>query len=340
MPAPRFRVILAIWTAVGVFTIAQESALRATAHQSLPVAAITGTLFSVWLWAAYTPLIWWLAIRWPVERAARAALLVHLAAAGGLTVLEAALGALVLPHGLGFVRRLLAMAVVNLFSYAGVVALATVRRFQLRSAAQEARAAALEADLQKARLSALEAQLRPHFLFNSLNTISSLVRAREDQAAIRAVAALGDVLRGALRQTAPEVALGVELGLAERYLDLERARFGESLVFSVEADEAARSAQVPSLLLQPLVENALEHGRSKDGAAHVQIHAARNGDQLRIEVRDRGCGPAGGAPEHIGLSNTRARLEQLYGSRGRLRLLSREGGGAVAVVELPLRGAA
>src|SRR5262249_27058842 len=92
----------------------------------------------------------------------------------------------------------------------------------------------LESDLRQARLQALEAQLRPHLLFNALNPVSSLIRTREDQAAIRAVAALGDVLRGALRQTEPEVALRDELGLAERYLDLERARFGDALRFSVE----------------------------------------------------------------------------------------------------------
>ena len=153
----------------------------------------------------------------------------------------------------------------------------------------------------RARHGHSEAQLRPHFLFNALNTISSLVRAGEDQGAIRAVAALGDVLRGSLRQTAPEVALREELGLAERYLDLERARFGDALSFTVEAEPETASAQVPSLLLQPLVENALKHGRERDGRARVQIRARRDGTDLRIEVQDSGSGPADGAREGIGL---------------------------------------
>src|SRR5204863_488092 len=90
----------------------------------------------------------------------------------------------------------------------------------------------------------------------------------------------------------PEVALRDELGLAERYLDLERARFGDTLSFSVEAEPDTAAAQVPSLLLQPLVENALKHGRGADGRAHVRIRAQRQGPDLRIEVRDRGSGPA------------------------------------------------
>src|SRR5260370_5105237 len=209
-------------------------------------------------------------------------------------------------------------------------------RFQAQSAEQAARATRLESDLRQARLRALEAQLRPHFLFNALNTISSLVRGGQDDAAVRAVAALGDVLRGSLRQTAPEVALRDELNLAQRYLDLERARFGEAVSFTVEADAAASAALVPSLVLQPLVENALKHGRGQDGRARIEIRARSEGELLRLEVQDCGVGPTPGAPEGIGLSNTRARLEQLYGGSGRLDLLPAPGGGALAGVGLPL----
>jgi len=133
------------------------------------------------------------------------------------------------------------------------------------------------------------------------------------------------------------VALRDELGLAERYLDLERARFGDALRFSVEAEPGTTAAQVPSLLLQPLVENALKHGRAPDGSADVRIRAQRDGSDLRIEVQDSGSGPANGAHDGIGLSNTRARLQHLYGERGRLKLVAAQGGGALAVVHLPLR---
>src|SRR5205814_2010537 len=130
---------------------------------------------------------------------------------------EAALNVAIVMPALGMpprkmLRNASDLLLIDLLCYAAIVAIEHGRRYYLRSLR-------LESDLRQARLHALEAQLRPHFLFNALNTISSLIRAREDQAAIRSVAALGDVLRGALRQTEPEVALRDELGLAERYLD-------------------------------------------------------------------------------------------------------------------------
>jgi len=263
--------------------------------------------------------------------------LLHVAVLLAMLVVDAVFNARVLVPVLRLPERPIVKSASDLLfidalCYVVVVAIEHGRRYY-------GRAIRLESDLRQARLQALEAQLRPHFLFNALNTVSSLIRAREDQAAIRAVAALGDVLRGALRQTEPEVALRDELGLAERYLDLERARFGDALRFSVEAEPDTATAQVPSLLLQPLVENALKHGREPDGSAHVRIRAQRAGADLRIEVQDSGSGPASGAHDGIGLSNTRARLQHLYGDRGRLELLSAHGGGALAVVQLPLREA-
>jgi two-component system LytT family sensor kinase len=235
-------------------------------------------------------------------------------------------------YRLTFGARLLRLAPLDLICYATLAALELARRSRLQ-------AKQLEGDLFETRLEALEAQLRPHFLFNALNTVASLVRADRPQPAIRALAALGDVLRGSLRKTGTEVPLGDELGLAERYLDLERARFGDGIRYRVRTAPGTAEARVPPLLLQPLVENALAHGRGSDGNVEVEIEVARSGKGLRIEVRDSGSGPLPGSTDGIGLSNTRARLQQLYGADGRFQLLSRQGGGAVAVVELPLREA-
>ena len=335
---PGFFAAFAVWTAIALFSVMQSMLARASAHQpSLPFTSVVVIAGNCWLWALYTPLIWRLSERFSLESRRRRAVLLHVAVLLAMLVVDAVFNARVLVPVLRLPERPIVKSASDLLfidalCYVVVVAIEHGRRYY-------GRAIRLESDLRQARLQALEAQLRPHFLFNALNTVSSLIRAREDQAAIRAVAALGDVLRGALRQTEPEVALRDELGLAERYLDLERARFGDALRFSVEAEPDTATAQVPSLLLQPLVENALKHGREPDGSAHVRIRAQRAGADLRIEVQDSGSGPASGAHDGIGLSNTRARLQHLYGDRGRLELLSAHGGGALAVVQLPLREA-
>lgn len=338
------RWILAAWAAAGAFSIASTALQRSLNGQPLKPLSIGIWVLSLLIWALITPLMWRISNRVRLEDGIARFVLVHALAVLGFTMAESLLDVLLLlrlfeqPQR-SYARMNLDMLSVNTFSYAAVVAAEHIRRYQVRSAAEAARATQLESDLQRARLQALEGQLRPHFLFNALNTIASLVRGKEQAAAVAAVAALGDVLRGSLKQTTPEVALSEELGLASRYLDLERARFGDALSFSVEADPGAAFAQVPSLLLQPLVENALKHGRGNDGKAVVRIRARCAGGELRIEVFDGGSGPAAGARDGIGLSNTRARLRHLYGERARLQLLPAEGGGAVAVVELPLREA-
>ena len=340
---PRLVYCLAAWTAIALFFIVRNSLYRAADHQSLFVlSTATANLMSCWLWAFLTPPIWILSNRFRFERPRDAA--VHAAAVFATMWIDAIFEFWISRPLTGrspmpLWRIALDYSWVDALFYFFIVFLERVQRFRAQSAEQSARAARLESDLRQARLRALEAQLRPHFLFNALNTISSLVRGGEDDAAVRAVAALGDVLRGSLRQTAPEVALRDELTLARRYLDLERARFGDAVSFTFDADASAYGALVPSLVLQPLVENALKHGRGLDGRARIEIRARSSGERLRLEVQDGGKGPAPGAPEGIGLSNTRARLEQLYGEGGRLDLKAAPGGGALAVVEVPLREA-
>ena len=344
---PRLRWIFAAWFVVGALSTSQSALQRSL--NGAPVLRsnfLVMWLISLALWALLTPLMWRLSNKVRLEDGYRRFIAVHLIAASIFTMGEAALDSFYLLEYLGMMprpwgRMVLDMSLINIVSYGAVIAAEHIHRYQKRSAKEAARAAQLESDLRQARIEVLEAQLRPHFLFNALNTIASLVRARQDQAAVAAVAALGDVLRASLRATAPEVTLKEELALAERYLDLERARFGDAVKFSVEADAGTSTAQVPSLLLQPLVENALKHGRGHDGGADVSIRAQKSGDELRIEVSDHGSGPVEGASDGIGLSNTRARLKQLYGERGRLHLRKAgNGGGAVAEVVLPLREAA
>ncbi|HEX4383713.1 MAG TPA: histidine kinase [Myxococcales bacterium] len=331
---PAFWLVLLAWTGIAVFVFAQQVALTLSWHvEGSQLPFLYYHLSSCWLWSLYTPLIFAIARRYPFNRKGRDTA-VHLGMVLVLIAVETAVMTVVLPLvgmiKMGVFERALSVLPVDLFCYFCVVAIALALRFNLR-------ARQLEGDLFESRLEALEAQLRPHFLFNALNTVASLVRAGESQGAIRAIAALGDVLRGSLRRTGTEVALGDELGLAERYLDLERARFGEGIRYRVNTAPGTAKARVPPLLLQPLVENALAHGRGRDGNVDVEIEVARCESGLRIEVRDGGSGPTPGSRDGIGLSNTRARLRHLYGADGRFQLLSRQGGGAVAVVELPLR---
>lgn len=223
--------------------------------------------------------------------------------------------------------------------FAAVLAAGLARRYLLQREAQQARAAAIEVQLAEARLHALQMQLNPHFLFNTLNTIAALVES--DPAATRTVVArLSELLRRTLDVAQqPEVRLADELAFIRSYLEIMRHRFGDRLTTSFAIEDGLDDARVPAFVLQPLVENAIEHGIGRiRGVGALELRVARCGDQLRITVRDNG--PGIGDPtarDGIGLSNTAARLAQLYPGRSALRLADDGGRGAVAVVELPYR---
>lgn len=228
--------------------------------------------------------------------------------------------------------------------YLAVFAAALARDYFLRYQARleeatllQAQAARLEAQLADARLTALRSQLNPHFLFNTLNAISSLVE-RDPRGVRKMIARLGELLRHTLEETeSQEIALDRELELLRRYLDIMEVRFQGKLEASVTADEAVKGALVPNLILQPLVENALKHGVSAtDGSGRVEVSAVRSGDQVVLTVRDYGPGPGGAENDAgVGLSNTIARLDQLYKSKQRFSLRPAPDGGTIAEIRLP-----
>jgi signal transduction histidine kinase len=214
---------------------------------------------------------------------------------------------------------------------------------------REAQAARLAAQVAEARLSALRMQLHPHFLFNSLNAITVLVRDQDTVNAARMLDLLSDVLRQVLRaDQAHETSLGAELDFLERYLAIEQVRFSDRLKVRFDVDEDLRDAAVPAFVLQPLVENALRHGiaRRVDGGT-VEVSARREGDALVLSVTDDGPGAAdadaAGQPPSgngLGLANTRERLTTLYGERASLELRTRMDdrvAGTIATVRLPYR---
>ncbi|MBL8958867.1 MAG: histidine kinase, partial [Gemmatimonadetes bacterium] len=194
--------------------------------------------------------------------------------------------------------------------------------------------------LARAELQQLKSQLHPHFLFNTLNAISSCVRT-DPEVATQTITRLSTLLRHALqRATAQEVSLDEELAVLEAYLGIEQLRFDDRLQVAWRVDPAARRAMVPHLVLQPLVENAIRHGitpRASRGT--VEVAAERVDATLRLTVTDDGvgCDPAALSHHGVGLTNTRHRLQQLYGARHAMRVMTSPGCGMVIAIELPYR---
>jgi signal transduction histidine kinase len=229
---------------------------------------------------------------------------------------------------------------VEFLIYWAVVGIVHALAFHDEARAGELAQARLEQGLAEARLEALRAQLEPHFLFNTLNAISTLALKRDHDGVIRTVGRLGELLRATLdSRRAHEIPLAEELALLEPYLDIQKTRFGDRVALELDAAPDTLDALVPTLLLQPLVENALQHGIEKGtGRGRVAIVARRAGGTLEIAVSDDGPGFAA-APRHagIGLANTERRLRALHGDDAVLERGEAAGGGACVRVMLPLR---
>lgn len=213
------------------------------------------------------------------------------------------------------------------------------RDAQLHAALLEAQRTRLELGLSEARLQALRLELNPHFFFNALNSVSGLVRRGESDAAVRMLARLGELLSATLdHDRPPQIPLREELDLLDRYLDIERVRFGDRLSVTVRVEPGASGALVPTFLLQPLVENSIRHGIARrSGTAWIEVTARVDGRTLHVDVSDSGEGVRLGAREGIGLSNTRARLTELYGESASVSLENRAAGGGLARIALPFR---
>jgi len=202
-----------------------------------------------------------------------------------------------------------------------------------------------ESEAREARLSALRYQLNPHFLFNSLNAASTLVLQGQAGAATRMLAQIGELLRTTLDNDASaEIPLSQELAFVERYLAIEQTRLGARLRVSTTISQETLDAAVPSMLLQPLVENAIRHGVAPliEGGA-IAIASVSRGDRLLMTIRNSGLRTKGHSLENgvtskgIGLANTAERLKTLYGDDQRFSIRSREEGGCEVTIEIPFR---
>ncbi len=236
------------------------------------------------------------------------------------------------------------MASIVFWTIIGVAIAATAAAFKYRADIKNRhlRIAELERLLGDARLDALRTQLHPHFLFNALNAISAHVE-RDPHTARWMLERLGSLLRMSLEHAREqEISLERELTFIACYIDLQKVRFDNRIALTTNVDADVMSARVPSLILQPLVENAVRHGiASGSSAGHIEILARRgDADTLRLTVKDDGPGlPADWDAEHgfgVGLSNTRERLERLYGKNQRFEITGPAGGGVEVTLTLPL----
>ncbi len=199
-----------------------------------------------------------------------------------------------------------------------------------------ARQSELKAALARSQLAALKLQLQPHFLFNTLNTVSALVT-RDPSTARQIVIRLSNLLRYSLREDGDESTLDDELAFLHEYLDIQKARFRDKLCVVFEIDDDVRSLRVPRMVLQPILENAMQHGQPVEGRSVIHVGAHRAGERLLLTVADNGTGfsvsqrPTPG----IGLRNTRERLEHLYRDQSRFQAITVDGKGTRIEIEIP-----
>ncbi|MGI9175353.1 MAG: sensor histidine kinase [Rhodothermales bacterium] len=364
-------IIVAFWSTLAGLDVAQSAFdPRGGGQGGMHPGESLYTFLEYALWIVATPVIFWLARRFSFERRGWPGhLLLHVGAAVAVSAavdlahhvlwnalmtgrprpvsLAAVLG------GFHFLPELLLYLIVlaagfardYFLRYRGRVDEAA--RLQAEAAEQRARTVGLQAQLAESRLRALRAQLNPHFLFNTLNFISSDLE-RDPRGVRRMIARLSELLRYTLDKTdVREVPLRQELGFIDGYLEIQRIRFEDRLAVHHNVDPAVLDALVPNLILQPLVENAVKHGIAhRESGGGIELRAWRVGEHLHLSVRDDGPGlpPTNGdgdgdgeatASQGIGLRNTRERLEALYGTAQRFVLEPAEGGGLTAHLVLP-----
>ncbi len=357
--------VLAIWVALGLLEAGKAYAgSRLTAGPLAWRTVLVGNL-PWWLaWAALTPIVITIARRWRFDAGVGRAMAVHVSACVSLSLLHhVVVGTLyfythtrgqIVPSATGepvemtlllqFQRFFGGYFLLNVMTYAAIVIGYLGFAFFRRYRAGELRAARLEASMHEARLAALRMELNPHFLFNTLNATSGLVRRGEGEGAVRMLARLADLLRITLELGHdPEIPLEKELEVLSLHLEIERVRFGPRLTVDIDVDDDVRGALVPPLILQPLVENAVRHGIAcHRGPGCLAIRVSRANEGERIEIAVTNSGPAGDRPapargNGVGLQNTRQRLAELYHGAASLELRRLPGGGATATIGLPLR---
>ena len=354
MPVIRWRWIAAIWCAGALFDASQTVLImhaEGRHHAWLP---LFGTELVSWLpWALATPLVIYLARRYPIARGMSVrTLCVHIVAFALISAVaeswSTVLQMLFNPWNNRkwptfvdtFTTTLTFQVLTFLIVYALILTVTYLVDARDSMARQITETARLNEELSKAQLAALRRQIEPHFMYNALNSIAGLVRDQRHDAAVSMIVGLSEFLRRSAEDShRAQVALREEVEYLQRYLDIQKVRFGERLQVSVDIPAELLRAQVPNLLLQPLVENAIKHGISKRVAGgNVRVAGACNNGNLHLSVYNDGPSPPAdweATSTGVGIANLRTRLRILHGRESELQLKRANPGGVEVVVTLP-----
>jgi two-component system, LytTR family, sensor kinase len=339
--------VLAGWTLVGLGYFWSQI-YPAPIGRAPPVSGERLLVFSVgtaWIWAALTPVVLWLTrdASFSPRQRTRSIGIYALAGAGFFLAsgaLEWALGVATGVYSAGQLRAALFSECVEtrLLAFLAIVTLGWSARYFALYRTRQLHASELEARLVKTHLQVLKTQLQPHFLFNTLNTIAELVHT-DPQAADQMITRLGRLLRLSLDQAGHQVVpLKQEIDFLRVYIEIEQVRFQERLQVVWDLSAETLEAAVPTLLWQPVLENAIRHGVTPlGGRGRIVITSTREGDDLVLEIRDNGRGlpPDGVSREGVGLRNVRERLRQIYGTQAQFALEPAPEGGTIATLRLP-----
>lgn len=357
-PLP-WRTVFGVWTIVGALLVIQT---YITAFGSLPVTLrghayiIAAQMARAWLWAGLTPGVFWLRRYLAANHShlfVRFAL--HLLAALAIFTFGNLIRLWTLYFAFGYFRpedaspsfvltHLDVRSLIDLYLYALLVAVGYISDLMAQRRDDERREEMLRVQLAQAELAALRQQIQPHFLFNAHNAVAALIRERENEKAIEAITQLSALLRQLMEHAGkPEIELWRELDYAEAYLAIERLRLEERLITRFIVDDDCLDVLVPTLILQPIVENAVRHGiAQRRNPGTLTLIARRSGGQLEIEVTNDASEFAESTARGrgVGLGSTRARLERTFGSALRFECAFNQGGVSRVTIRFPLRAPA
>jgi two-component system, LytTR family, sensor kinase len=348
----KWAIIFLCWTGFALFFTTQSYIIQDRYNGSINwKGTLVDWLVGSYTWFILTPLILQMSDRCPLQRGKLLRSIgVHAIAAPFFNIISIAIFVVArgsifghFPDTRSFFKSLRSHIIIEfhggLLVYLAIIGISQAIGYYRKYREREIQASNLETRLIEAQLDALRMQLHPHFLFNTLNSVSVLMR-RDVDAADRMLLQLSNLLRVTLARNADhEIKLRQELEILERYLEIEQIRFQDRLTVRMHIDPSALDALVPQLFFQPLVENAIRHGiADREMGGVIDIRAERQNGMIHLQVRDNGPGlnAARGSPiEGVGLSNTRSRIEYLYGSGSRFEAYNAEEGGLTVAAAFP-----